>query len=102
MISVLRDPNRKAQLAVPTIYTTNVGAASVQALPQNPNRQMLEISNKHATNTLYYYFGGTATTTNSVALPPNTTIIFDAKVPWESVNLIASGAGTSVLVREYN
>lgn len=83
-------------------YTTNIGATSVEVFPYNGKRRQIDICNTHATNTLYFRWGGAATTALGVPLPPNTSILFDSKVSKQSLNIIASGADTTVYIVEYN
>ena len=81
-----------------TVTDTTVSTTSVEAIAANTSRRYLLIQNTHATNDLFINFGGAATTSDiQVAAGGN----YEALIaPTESVNLIASAAGTTVVITE--
>lgn len=83
------------------IYNTDLTTTSVRVLKSNGNRKGIQVSNYHATNTIYIRLGSAAAANTGIPIYATTTLLLDEKWSAQDIYAIASGAGTTCWIAEY-
>jgi len=71
------------------IYNTDLTTSSVLALKSNGNRKGIQISNYHASNTIYIRFGSAAAANTGIPIYATQTLLLDEK--WSAEDVYAIG-----------